>query len=247
MSGAGYFALLAGGAPSRAGTRGSDVGHEFVDRLLAGPGDAAEQGFLNLVVGEIGVGVALHPDEGASGLAAGDGVFVRPDLRHDFVLVVAGAARGGILAVASTWMPGSFAHVMREEGLVGNGDVGHVLHDGVRFVHDGVVDGRVQGVVHFPVLLGAAHERRKIGGVRTAQRVVKTDQAAAAFDESIEHGLLAIVQVSRIAFVDHHDVGVFQVGAAWRMQSAIDDGAMLGQNLAPIGEELRVIVLALAV
>ena len=190
--------------------------------------------------------MALHPDEGSSGLAAGDGVFVGPDLRHDFVLVVAGAARRGNLGGRQHVDAGIFRPGHGEEGLVGDRDVGEVLGDGVRFVHDGVGDGRVQGVVHFPVLLGAAHERRKIGGVRTAQRVVKTDQAAAAFDEVVEHGLLAIVQVGRIAFVDHDDVGVFQVGAARGVQRAIDDGPMRGQDLAPVGDELRVIVLAFA-
>src|SRR5260370_32021 len=54
----------------------------------------------------------------------------------------------------------------REKCLVGNGEVGHVLHDGIRLVHDRVMDGRVQSVVHFAMLLGAPHKRRKITRVR---------------------------------------------------------------------------------
>src|SRR5262249_21804517 len=75
---------------------------------------------------------------------------------------------------------------------------------------------------------------------------MKTDQAAAAFDVLIENGLLAVAQISRVALIDHNHIGVFEVGAARRMQGAIDYGPVRGQKLAPVGEELRVIVLALA-
>ena len=85
---------------SPAGRTGrSHVVQQLIDRLLAGPRDAPEQGPLNLAIGEIGVGVALHPHEGPGRLAAGECVFVGPDLRHDFALVVAGAARRGDLRV----------------------------------------------------------------------------------------------------------------------------------------------------
>ena len=40
-------------------------------------------GSADLRIGEIGVGMALHVDEGPRGLATGHGVFVRPDLRND--------------------------------------------------------------------------------------------------------------------------------------------------------------------
>ena len=59
--------------------------------MLAGPGDAAQQHLLDLIVAEVGVGVALHPDEGTCGLSAGECVLVGPDLRGDFALVCAGA------------------------------------------------------------------------------------------------------------------------------------------------------------
>src|SRR5450759_2737553 len=51
------------------GTGRSHVVHEFVDWLLPGPRDAAEQCPLNLVISEIGVSVALHPTERSSRLA----------------------------------------------------------------------------------------------------------------------------------------------------------------------------------
>ena len=72
----------------------SHVVHQLIDGLLPGPRNATEQCPLDLVIREIGVGVALHPHERSSRLTTGDRVFPGPDLRRDFALVVAGAARG---------------------------------------------------------------------------------------------------------------------------------------------------------
>ena len=70
-----------------------------------------------------------------------------------------------------------------------------------------------------------------------------TDQAAAPLDERVERGLVGIAEEAGVAFVDHDDVGVFQGGTAGRMESAIDNGPVLGQNLAPVGQKLRIVVL----
>ena len=46
---------------------------------------------------------------------------------------------------------------------------------------------------------------------------MKTNQAAAAFDVRFERGLFAVAQVGCVAFVNHDDVGMFEVGAAGGM------------------------------
>ena len=79
------------------------------------------------------------------------------------------------------------------------------------------MDGRIQGVIHLAVLLGAAHEGREISGIGAAQGVVQTDQAAAPFDERLERDFLAVTQIGCVAFVNHDDVGMFQVGAGGGM------------------------------
>ena len=50
--------------------------------------------------------------------------------------------------------------------------------------------------------------------------------------------------IAGVAFIDHDHVGMFQVGVAGGMKGAIDHGAMLRQNLAPVGQKLRIVVLA---
>src|SRR5690349_7325385 len=77
------------------GARRSDVIHQLVDGFLPGPCDAAKQHLPNLLIGEIGIRVALHPDERAGRLPAGDGVFVSPDLRRDLAFMLTGTPRRG--------------------------------------------------------------------------------------------------------------------------------------------------------
>jgi len=57
---------------------------------------------LDLWIGEVGIGMPLHPDERARGPAARKRVFISPDLGHDLALVGAGTRRSRITAVAST-------------------------------------------------------------------------------------------------------------------------------------------------
>ena len=49
-----------------------NVVHQFIHRPLSGPRDATEQCSLNLIVGKVGVGVALQPYECPGGLTAGE-------------------------------------------------------------------------------------------------------------------------------------------------------------------------------
>ena len=76
---------------------------------------------------------------------------------------------------------------------------------------------------------------------------MQIDKAAAPFDVRVEDGLLAIAQIACVPFVNQDDVGMFEVGSAGDVQSAIDDGPMVRQNLAPVGQKLRVVMLTLAV
>src|SRR5262249_36524461 len=69
------------------------VGHQLIHRPVPGPRAASKERLLDLLVREVGVGVTLHPDERPGRLAAGHGMFPRPDLRHDLILVVARAPR----------------------------------------------------------------------------------------------------------------------------------------------------------
>ena len=68
------------------------------------------------------------------------------------------------------------------------------------------------------------------------------DEAAAALDERVERGAILHGHVAGIAFVDDDHVDAFELGGRREVQRAVDDGAALGQQLAPVGEELRVVV-----
>src|SRR5277367_6220797 len=86
------MSLRFGGTPSTSGRAGGRyIIDKFVHGLLRGPRDAAQQHLLNLGIGEIGVGVSLHPDERARGLTTRERVFVSPDLRRNLTLVFARA------------------------------------------------------------------------------------------------------------------------------------------------------------
>ena len=88
------FAQPVGGAPPpRCRLRGWLVVRQLVHRMLRRPGDAAQEHALDLGIGEVGVGVALHPREGARRLAARHGVLVGPDLRHGLARAAAAPRR----------------------------------------------------------------------------------------------------------------------------------------------------------
>jgi|SRR6516164_535951 len=75
---------------------------QSIDGFVSSPRDAAQQHLLNLVVGEIGVLVSLHPYECACGLSAGRRMFKGPDLGHYLTFVLTRACSRGMTVVAST-------------------------------------------------------------------------------------------------------------------------------------------------
>src|SRR6185437_8943817 len=72
----------------------SGVIHEFIHGFLSCPCNAPQQHPLDLVIGKVHIRMALHPHERTSGLAAGERMFVGPDLRRDLALMAARARRG---------------------------------------------------------------------------------------------------------------------------------------------------------
>jgi hypothetical protein len=72
---------------------------------------------------------------------------------------------------------------------------------------------------------------------------MKIHQAAAALDERLDCGLFVFDRITGIAFLNHNDVGMLEIAAARRMQRAVYNSAVFGEELAPIGQKLRVIML----
>ncbi len=187
--------------------------------------------------------MALHPHERPSWLPALKSVFVCPHLRNHLTLVITRAGGRGHRGICQNVDAGILrpSHVV--ESFIENGEVRQILHNGIRFIHDVVMNWSFQGVVHLTMLLGAAHERCKILGIRSTEGVVKTDQSAAAFHESLKQILLRFADVSCVAFVDDYNIGMFQISAARRMHRAIHHGSALREQLTPIGKKLRIVVL----
>src|SRR5215469_18761026 len=71
-------------------TGGRPVVYQLRDRSFPRPGESAKQHGLNLRVGKVRIDMSLHPHECSSRLAAGKGVFILPDLRHDCPFVRSG-------------------------------------------------------------------------------------------------------------------------------------------------------------
>lgn len=148
---------------------GWNVIDKCIDRLLCGPCNTAQQHLLDLVVAEVSVFVALHPDEGARGLASGRGMLIGPDLRNDFTFVRACAGCAGNDCCSQDVN----GRIMRPgqviESFIEDCDVGHALHDGIGEISDGVWDGRAESVVDLAVLFAGSGESGEIGGIRPAE------------------------------------------------------------------------------
>ena len=132
----------------------------------------------------------------------------------------------------------------QKERFVFDREVGQTLHDRARRVDDRVGNFSLEGEIRLPVLLRAADDCRVVVGIGTAERVVKTHEAAAAFEVRLERRLFVGVHAAGIALVHDDHVGVRDLRRGREMQRPVDDRAALGQNLAPIGKILRVIVLS---
>ena len=115
-----------------------------------------------------------------------------------------------------------------------------------------LVDDRVghvgfEGEVRLAVLLGAADDVREVLGVVGAQRVVQADDPAAAPQELIEVRAILEADVAGVTLVDHEDVDACELACRWKVQTAVHVRAAVLENLAPVGEELRIVVLPLGV
>ena len=148
-----------------------------------------------------------------------------------------------MVAVASTLISGAFDQVMLKNASSLMVKVGHALHDRVRGIDDGVRHVGFERVVHFAVLLGAADDAGEHFRLGPAERVVQADDAAAAPQEAVERRAILDAQVAGVSFVDHHHVGAGEVARRRELQAAGHVGAAVGEDLAPVGEELRVVVL----
>ena len=74
---------------------------------------------------------------------------------------------------------------------------------------------------------------------------MKADDAAAAPEEVVERLLILEAQIAGVTFIYDEHVGRREFAGRRKVQSAVDDGAAIRQELAPVGKKLRVIVLAL--
>ena len=85
--------------------------------------------------------------------------------------------------------------------------------------------------------------RRIVVGIGAAERVVEADEAAAALQIGLERGLLLGRHAAGVTLVHDDHVGVRDLGGGRKVQRAVHDRAALGQDLAPVGEILRIVVL----
>ena len=115
-----------------------------------------------------------------------------------------------------------------------------------RQLGDGVLDHSSREV-RFAMPLGAAEHRGLPRGVVAADRVVERHEAAASLEIALEHGFLGLRHPAGVALVHHDDVHPGEFLGCGEVQTAINDGTALGEELAPVGEQLRVVVLALGV
>ncbi len=113
--------------------------------------------------------------------------------------------------------------------------------------HDGVRHLRFERVVHFPVLLGSANDRGEVLRLRATERVVQADETPAAPDVAVQIRAVLHAHVARVTLVDDHHVDAPQILGRGELQPPRDIRAPGGQNLAPVGKELGVVVLPFGV
>src|SRR5690349_15595226 len=76
---------------------------------------------------------------------------------------------------------------------------------------------------------------------------MQADDATSPLDEGFERRAIGVAHVAGVAFVDDEHRDAFELLRERRMQGARDDSTVLRQQLAPVGEELRVVMLARSV
>ena len=170
-------------------------------------------------------------------------MFVRPDLRHHLTVVHTRTRRPRNHRRSQHTNPGILRprHVIK--GLIKNREVRHAFHDRITAIHNRVRNRRSQRVIHLSMLLRPADETRKIRRIRPAQRIMQAHQSASTLHIRLKLRLLLIGEVRRISLVKNHHIRMLEIGSARPMQRPIHDGSMLGENLAPICQKLRIVML----
>ena len=135
----------------------------------------------------------------------------------------------------------------QEERLVLDREVRHPLHDRVRRVGDRVGNVRFERVIHFAVLLRPADDGREVLGLGPAQRVVDADQAAAAAQIRVERRAILHAHVAGVPLVDDHHVDVGELLGRGEVEAAVDDRVAVHEQLAPVRQELGIVVLPFGV
>jgi len=73
---------------------------------------------------------------------------------------------------------------------------------------------------------------------------MNADDTPASLDECFESRAVGIAQVAGVALVDDHHGDAVQFLGQRCVQRAVHDRTVLGQEFAPVGQELRIIVQA---
>src|ERR1700728_838664 len=73
---------------------------------------------------------------------------------------------------------------------------------------------------------------------------MEADDTSSTLDEGFKCALRAIAHVAVVSFIDDKHVHTLKFFSAGVMQRTIDDCAVLGEDLAPVREKLRIVMLA---
>src|SRR6185437_4219180 len=111
-------------------------------------------------------------------------------------------------------------------------------------IRNGVGNWRSQCVVDLAMLLCAANERGEVRWIWAAQRIMQADEPAALFHILLERRFLLVTEVRSVALIDYDYVSLLESAHRRRVECAIDHRAMLRENLAPISQKLRIVMLA---
>ena len=95
--------------------------------------------------------------------------------------------------------------------------------------------------------LRPADNRRTVLRVVAAERVVDADQPAASLEVVLHDFPLRRGHIPGVTFVHHHDVGIGELLRRRKVKGAVDQRPFVGEELAPVGDELRIIVRPFAV
>src|ERR1043166_3297212 len=93
------------------------------------------------------------------------------------------------------------------------------------------------------VLPGAADDRFEPLRIRAANGIVHGDNAAAAFEKFIEIGAVFGLDGAAFGRIHDQDVGVIEFLGGGKTNLAIPDGATFRQQLFPVGQPMRAVVL----